>query len=102
MRKLTAEASLHSLLKPYKGIAAVLPCISLDRTPIVFNVVQLVVELGIEDAFMSAFGYLNLRLKFFVKKIWMCSGPVADPWMAWLCSGPVANPGHPRMARATH
>ena len=32
----------------------------------------------------------------------MCSGPVADPWMAWLCSGPFVDPGHPRMARGIH
>lgn len=44
-------------------------CIALDRTPIVFDAVQLAVEFGGEDAFVSSFGCFNLKLQFFREKV---------------------------------
>ena len=57
------------MLKLYKGIVAVLSCIPLDCTPIVFDVIQFAVKLRVEGAFVSASGYLDLKLRFFVKKV---------------------------------
>ena len=34
-----------------------------------FDIVQLAVELRVEDAFMSVSGYLDLKLRFFVKTV---------------------------------
>ena len=50
-------AGLYSMLKLYKGIIAV----------------QLAVKFRVEDAFISAFSYLDLKLRFFVKKVRLIS-----------------------------
>ena len=51
------------MLKLYNGIVAVLSCIPLDCTPIVFDVIQFAVEIRVEDGFVSAFAYLDLKLR---------------------------------------
>ena len=45
----------------------VLLCILLDRASIAFDAAQPAVEFRVEDPFISVFGYLDLRLRFFVK-----------------------------------
>ena len=49
--------------------SAALSCIPLDCNPVVFDVIQFAVKLLAEDAFVSAFAYIDLRLGFLVKKV---------------------------------
>lgn len=59
------QAGSNPALKLNERIVAVLSCI---HTPTVSDAIQLAEELRVEDAFVSAFGRLNLKLRFFMKE----------------------------------